>query len=264
MKDEKKNKISLDDLIELMARLRGDGGCPWDREQTPESLTPYIIEEACELVDAVKENDPDHVREELGDLLFQIVFQARIGSERGDFDLYDVIEGIHRKMVRRHPHVFGDTRVRDSGDVKRNWVRIKESEGKKRPKGALGKVPRSLPALLRARRLTENASEVGFDWTGPTEVMAKFEEEWEEFELALSSGDPDRIEDEFGDVLFVLVNLSRFIKQDPEAALNRAIGKFTRRFGYIEDKVEESGRKMEDLTLDEMEQIWKRAKAEGV
>jgi len=260
----KKERPGMGDLVELMARLRADDGCPWDREQTPESLTPYIIEESCELVDAIKEGDPDHVREEMGDLLFQIVFQARIGEERGDFDLDDVIVGIHEKMVRRHPHVFGDVEVEDSKEVKKNWVRIKEGEGKKREQGVLAGVPRSLPSLLRARRLTENAAEVGFDWPNKEAVLEKFDEEWSEFAEALRQGDKDRIDDEFGDVLFVLVNLSRFIGLDPEASLGGSIKKFIRRFNFVEERIKESGRGFEELSLDEMEEYWVEAKTSGL
>ncbi len=261
---EKSGRPGLDDLAALMAALRGKSGCPWDLEQTPESLTPYIIEEAHELVDAIREGDPEHTKEELGDLLFQIVFQARIGEERGHFDMAGVIAGIHEKMVRRHPHVFGDASVKDSAEVRKNWVRIKEGEGKIEQKSVLGKVPLSMPSLLRGRRLTENAAEVGFDWPVAERVADKFEEEWAEFKESLEDADPAAMEDEFGDLLFVLVNLSRFVNIDPERALNGAIRKFIRRFNYIEARVEESGRLMEDLTLDEMEEIWREAKKKGL
>jgi len=253
----------FDKLVELMARLRGEGGCPWDREQTPESLTPYIIEEAHELVEAIHKGDPDHVCEELGDLLFQIIFQARIGAERGDFEIGDVIDGITAKMTRRHPHVFGDLEVKDSAEVRRNWARIKEEqEGKKgnESESVLGEYPLSLPALLRARRLTVDAAEVGFDWPKWEDVAAKLEEEWEELRCSIADGGRDGIEDEYGDVLFVLVNLSRFLELDPEAALNRTSDKFVRRFHYIEDRARETGRALEDMTLAEMDRLWDEAK----
>jgi MazG family protein len=258
---EKNREKGLADLVELMARLRRPDGCPWDLKQTPESLTPYIIEEAHELVDAIEEGDPAHVCEELGDLLFQIIFQAQIGAERGDFDIADVIGAIHEKMTRRHPHVFGDAEVRDAEDVKKNWARIKEAEGKKENESVLGRVPRSLPALLRARRLTENAAVVGFDWPSVAEVLKKLEEETAELKQAIEQGAPDRIEDEYGDVLFVLVNLSRFLKLDPERALNATLRKFERRFRYIEDKAAEQGRKLETMSLAEMDRLWDEAKA---
>lgn len=264
MKDKGKNKAGFKEVVELMATLRSPEGCPWDLKQTPESLTPYIIEEACELVEAVKEGAPAHICEELGDLLFQIVFQARIAEENGDFDMGDVTAAIHEKMTRRHPHVFGDVRVGDADEVKRNWAKIKETEGGRVEQGALGRVPHSLPALLRARRYTENAAEVGFDWPRIDDVLAKFEEEWEEFEESIRHGGAEGIEDEFGDVLFVLVNLSRFLRLDPEQALNGAIAKFIRRFQYIERMVRESGRRMEELSLEEMDKYWDEAKHNGL
>ncbi len=259
-----KKRPGLDDLVALMKTLRSAEGCPWDREQTPESLTPYIMEEACELVDAIKGGDPGEVGEELGDLLFQIVFQAEIASERGLFEMGDVIEGIHDKMTRRHPHVFGDAHVKDSAEVRKRWVRLKQEEGKKAKDGVLGRVPRSLPALLRGRRLTENAAEAGFDWPRVEEVLSKFEEEWQELKDSVERGARADVEDEFGDILFVLVNLSRFMDLDPERALGSSIEKFVRRFNYMEEKAMESGRKLESFTLDEMEELWQEAKTKGL
>lgn len=266
MADQKKQKgkADLDDLVELMARLREKDGCPWDRDQTPESLTPYVIEEAHELVDAIKEGNPAHVCEELGDLLFQIIFQARIASENGKFDMADVIEGIHSKMTRRHPHVFGETRVGSAEEVRQNWVIIKEAEGKKQGESVLGRVPRSLPSLLRGRRFTENAAEVGFDWEKTRDVLEKFDEEWEEFKNSMKSGDQGQVEDEFGDVLFVLVNLSRFLKIDPEQALNKAIAKFVRRFEFMEKNIAEGDKSISELSLEELESYWQKAKKQGL
>jgi tetrapyrrole methylase family protein / MazG family protein len=257
---EKNINATFRKLVDVMARLRSDDGCPWDLEQTTETLTPYIIEEAYELVEAIKEGDPSHTCEEAGDLLFQIVFQAQIAGENKDFNISDVINGIHEKMIRRHPHVFGDLNVKNSEEVRQNWVRIKESEGKKRPDSALGLVPRSLPSLLRGRRITENAAEVGFDWPDIKGVVDKFDEEVVELKESLAEGTQKNIEDEFGDVLFALVNLSRFVNVDPERALGASIAKFTRRFHHIEEKARMSRRKMEDLTLDEMEKYWCEAK----
>jgi len=251
-------------LIELMARLRAPDGCPWDREQTPESLTPYILEEACELVDAIKEKDPAHVCEELGDLLFQIVFQAQIASEQGEFGIREVVQAVHEKMTRRHPHVFGGLRVENSGQVRDNWARIKAAEGRCENRSALGKVPRSLPSLLRARRLTENAAEVGFDWDRVAEVMDKVDEEWKELKAVIASGDRAETEEEFGDLLFALVNLSRFLSLDPEAALGGAIEKFVRRFSYLERKFLDQGKKLESVSLEEMESFWREAKQKGL
>ena len=260
MSDEKP-KPSFSDLVELMDRLRNPPGCPWDQAQTPESLTPYIIEEAHEVVDAIRSNDPPHVCEELGDLLFQIVFQARIFSERGQFTIADVIDSIHAKMVRRHPHVFGDAKADTAEEVRENWVRLKEREGKKEVKGALGRVSDSLPALLRSRRLTENAAVVGFDWPDLAGVTAKTEEEWAELKEAMAGGEQQKIEEEFGDLLFALANLSRFLKLDPEQALRDATAKFVRRFEYLEQKIVASGRKLEECSLAEMDQYWDEAKA---
>ncbi len=259
---------TLEELVELMARLRSEKGCPWDREQTAQSLTPYIIEEAYELVEAIHYSDPEHICEECGDLLFQIVFQAQLGRETDLFDIRDVLARINEKMTRRHPHVFGDLAVDNPEEVRRNWSRIKEAEGKNTDKGlknsVLGKVPKVLPALLRGRRLTENASQVGFDWPTAGEVAAKVEEEWKELREVMEKGDKRAVEEEFGDMLFVLVNLSRFMEIDPELSLNRAIDKFIRRFRYIEDKVLESGREIESVSLDEMEGFWNEAKSQGL
>ena len=264
MKEQDKKSSQMKDLIELMRRLRAPDGCPWDREQDPQTLTPYIIEEAHELVDAIREKDPPHVCEELGDLLFQIVFQAQIASEEGQFDFYDVVSSIHEKMTRRHPHVFGTAEAKTPADVRKNWVRIKESEGKIEQVSALGKVPRSLPSLLRGRRVTENAAVVGFDWTEVHDVMDKLDEEVAELKSSVAEGDADAMEDEFGDVLFVMVNLSRFLNLDPERALDRTIEKFSRRFMFIEKEGEKSGKKMEDMSIDEMEDLWQEAKGRGL
>jgi len=259
-----KNNPGFNDLVELMARLRAPGGCPWDREQTARSLTPYIIEEAYELVEAITDGDADHVMEELGDLLFQIVFQAQIKAEQGQFDINDVIQAIHEKMTRRHPHVFGQAEADTAEDVRRNWARIKEAEGKSRPQSVLGNVPLALPSLLRGRRITENAAEVGFDWNDCDQVLEKLEEEWRELKNTIKAGCPREIEEEFGDVLFSLVNLSRFLKLDPERALSAAIGKFSRRFAFIEQKMARSGKDIESATLDEMETYWQEAKKKGL
>lgn len=259
-------KAGLRELVRLMERLRGPGGCPWDKAQTPESLTPYIIEEAYELVEAIREGDAAHVCEELGDLLFQIVFQAQLAGEEGKFTMADVTAAIHAKMIQRHPHVFGTVKVENAEEVRKNWVRLKEEErGAPAECGsALGKVPRGLPSLLRARRLTENAAEAGFDWEKTEEVAQKLEEEWQELKACMTMGPADRIEDEFGDVLFVLVNLSRFLKVDPEQALGRAIDKFIRRFTYLEEEVKKSGRELHALSLPEMDKYWNEAKNKGM
>jgi tetrapyrrole methylase family protein/MazG family protein len=260
---EGKDQDIFSALVELMSRLRAPDGCPWDREQTPESLKPYIIEEAHEVCEAIDSRDPDHICEELGDLLFQIIFQAQIASERGDFDVYDVVEKIHEKMIRRHPHVFGDKKVRDSEEVRRNWAQIKRDHEGKGIETALGSVPRSLPALLRARRITENAAEVGFDWKKIEDVMDKVVEEWGELKEAISRKDRERADHELGDMLFALVNLARFLRLNPEDSLSKTIKRFERRFQYIEESLRNSGRDFEDMTLEDMDELWEEAKGKG-
>jgi tetrapyrrole methylase family protein/MazG family protein len=246
-----------------MSRLRAPDGCPWDREQTPETLRPYIIEEAHEVLEAIEGGEPGDVCEELGDLLFQIIFQAQIFSERGDFDVHDVIEKIYEKMLRRHPHVFGDEKVKDAEEVRHNWVRIKREKEGKGKESALGKVPVSLPALLRARRITENAAEVGFDWERVEDVMAKVDEEWGELKEAISRRDEGKTDHELGDVIFALVNLGRFLRLNPEDSLSRAIKRFEKRFEYIEDSLKDAGKGFDDVTLADMDKLWDEAKSKG-
>ena len=256
-----KSKKKIGDLVELMRRLRGPDGCPWDKKQTPESLKTYIIEEAYELVDAIEIGFPERVCDELGDLLFQIIFQSRIFSERKQFDLDDVIDRIHKKMITRHPHVFGDKKVSTSDDVKRQWVDIKKQT---RPENSvLGEVPKSLPALLRSRRLTDNAAQVGFDWEKVEQVEDKVKEEFSELEKAMDAGSKKEIEHELGDLLFALVNLSRFLKINPEDALKKASSRFENRFHYIEREAKKQGRNLKDMTLKEMDALWDQAKLKG-
>jgi tetrapyrrole methylase family protein/MazG family protein len=260
---DKNDHVGLSGLVEMMSRLRAPDGCPWDREQTPESLRPYIIEEAHEVLEAIESGKAENVCEELGDLLFQIIFQARIFSEQGDFDIEDVIDKIHEKMLRRHPHVFGDAKVKDADEVRKNWVEIKREKEGKVSDSALGHVPVSLPALLRARRITENAAEVGFDWERIEDVMAKVEEEWEELKEAIPQGDKKKTDHELGDIIFALVNLGRFLKINPEDSLTRTIGRFEKRFKYIEDSLKKQGKKFEDVTLKDMDVLWDEAKGKG-
>jgi tetrapyrrole methylase family protein / MazG family protein len=256
-----KSKKKIGDLVALMKKLRGPGGCPWDKKQTPESLKTYIIEEAYELVDAIESGFPAKVCDELGDLLFQIIFQSQIFSERKQFNLGDVITGIHEKMTVRHPHVFGGKKVSSSDDVKRQWVEIKKQT---RPdKSVLGEVPKSLPALMRSRRITDNAAQVGFDWEKVAQVEDKVREEFGELEKAMAAGGKKEIEHELGDVFFALVNLSRFLKVNPEDALKKASTRFENRFHYIEREAKKQGRKLKDMTLKEMDVLWDEAKAKG-
>ncbi|MBI5847706.1 MAG: nucleoside triphosphate pyrophosphohydrolase [Nitrospirae bacterium] len=251
--------MNLEELVTIMAALRGEKGCPWDREQTRESLKPFIIEEAYEVLDAIDEKNPEAVKEELGDLLFQIVFQSRVAEEKGEFGLGDVIDGIAKKMISRHPHVFGDSDIRTSEEVLVKWDEHKKKEGKQL-ESILEGVPKTMPALLRARKLQDRASKVGFDWEKIDDVLAKLDEEVAEFKDAVKSRKEASIEDELGDILFMIVNISRFIGVNPEEALRKTIGKFISRFRYIEMAAAERGGKLSDMSLAEMDSLWDEAK----
>jgi MazG family protein len=256
-------------LLGIMDRLRDPGGCPWDREQTLRSLTPYLLEEAHEVIEAIEAGDPVHHREELGDLLFQVVFQSRIAREEGKFDFAAVCDSIAEKLTRRHPHVFGDLSVSGSREVVKNWERIKADERKAKgegPRSAVGGVPTGLPALVRAERVTEKAGAVGFDWPDVKGVLAKVREELSELEEAISRGSgggvpgQDQVEHELGDLLFALANLGRFVKVHPEEALRAAVRRFEARFHHIEDRLSEAGRTPRESTLEEMDRYWNEAK----
>ncbi|MFB3817755.1 MAG: nucleoside triphosphate pyrophosphohydrolase [Candidatus Methylomirabilales bacterium] len=254
------------ELVEIMARLRGEGGCPWDREQTHESIKPYLIEETYEVLEAIDERAPDKLREELGDLLLQVVFHARMAEETGAFDIRHVIASIAEKLRRRHPHVFGEVRADTAQEVLFNWEQIKQRErqaatGKA---SALDGVPRELPALLRAHRLQEKASRVGFDWKEAQEVYRKVEEELGELRAAMQQQRPERMEAELGDLLFALVNLSRFIAVNPEEALRKTIARFIARFRYIEEALARRGASLRDATLEQMDRLWDEAKTKGI
>jgi len=249
------------DLVALMARLRSPDGCPWDRKQTPESLKPFLIEECYEVIDALDEEAPAKVKEELGDLLFQIVFHARIAEERGQFAVNDVITTIHEKMIRRHPHVFGDVKADTAKEVLANWEEIKKKEkGYEDRKSILEGVPRHLPSLLRAHSLQERAARVGFDWSRLDEALPKLDEEIAEFKEALNTKDAAGIEEELGDIFFMLVNISRFLGVNPEDALRKTISKFIHRFRHIEEQAADAGKSLNEMTLDEMESLWQEAK----
>ncbi|MCD6363666.1 MAG: nucleoside triphosphate pyrophosphohydrolase [Synergistetes bacterium] len=249
-------------LVGIMEKLRGENGCPWDKKQTLDSLLSYLLEEAYEVVDAIKSRDFSSLEEELGDLLLQIIFQAQIAKEEGLFDIKDVIRGINDKLIRRHPHVFGDKRFKDSDEVLLNWEAMKKKEKKK--KSILDGVPPHLPALLRAYELQERARRVGFDWNRTEEVMKKVEEEWKEFREAYSKGDRGKMEEELGDLLFAIVNLARFIGVNPEIALHSINEKFKRRFLYIENKAKEENKPLSSFSLEEMERWWEEAKKKEV
>jgi MazG family protein len=248
-------------LVALMAKLRGPDGCPWDRKQTTSSLKPFLIEECYEVIDALDEDDPVKVKEELGDLLFQIIFHAQIAEERGRFTIHDVIASNVEKMIRRHPHVFGDAQLSTDKEVLANWEEIKKKEkGHKERTSVLEGVPRHLPSLLRAHSLQERAARVGFDWTRIEEALPKLDEEMAEFKESLKKEDPAGIEEELGDIFFMLVNISRFLGVNPEDALRKTISKFIRRFRYIEEHAADSGRSLGDMGLDEMERLWQESK----
>lgn len=262
-------------LIEIMAALRAPGtGCPWDLEQDFASIAPYTIEEAYEVADAIQRGDMDDLRDELGDLLLQVVYHAQMAQEEGEFAFGDVVEAVTAKMIRRHPHVFGDRTAREAGMAKGMWEEIKAQEkaGKRESrlargldpedhgKGFLDSVPLALPALTRALKLQEKAARVGFDWGDATPVLDKIEEEIGELREALAGGDVAAIRDEFGDMLFALANLGRHLGLDPEAALTGTNEKFRSRFHHVERTLANQGRSLEDATLEEMEALWQQAK----
>ncbi len=251
-------------LIEIMAALRDrTNGCPWDVDQTFATIAPYTIEEAYEVAEAIANDDMANLCEELGDLLLQVVYHAQIASEAGAFAFPNVVEAITTKLIRRHPHVFGDADARAAGAAKGQWERIKAEEKRGRGvthKRTLDGIPLALPALIRATKLQAKASTVGFDWNDPKAVLAKLREEIGEIEAELDGGDTDRIEDEVGDLLFATVNLARHLKVDADQSLRRTNGKFERRFAAIEDGLAAAARKPEDASLDEMEALWQQAK----
>jgi len=249
-------------LLNIMEKLRGDKGCPWDKEQTRESLKPFILEEAYELIEAIESGDPEKMKEELGDLLFQIVFQCQVAKERREFEISDVIEKITKKMITRHPHVFGEAECRTSAEVIVQWEEQKKLEGKRR-ESILEGVPEALPSLLRAHRLQNRAASVGFDWDKVGDALKKLDEEVKEFKKALETKEKNEIGEELGDILFMLVNVSRFIGVNPEDALRKTIAKFISRFRYIEMKAADNGRKLSDMTLSEMDKLWEEAKEKG-
>jgi len=239
-----------------MQRLRKE--CPWDRKQTPQSLRQYILEEAYETVEAIDNQDWDELKKELGDLLLQIVFQAEIAQEENHFTLEEVIRHINEKLIRRHPHVFGETQVSSAEEVKENWEQIKvEQENRK---SLLEGVPRQLSALLRAQRLQDKASQVGFDWNDAHEVLKKIKEEISELETALSRNEQEEIEDELGDIIFSVVNLARFHHVNAEDALRKTINKFISRFEYIEKKLEKENKSVYNSSLEEMDKLWEESK----
>jgi len=243
-------------LLEIMDELRAK--CPWDKKQTLESLRHLTIEETYELADAIIDNDLDEIKKELGDLMLHIVFYAKIGQEQDAFDIKDVLEGINEKLIRRHPHIYGDTVADNDEQVKENWEKIKLREGKKK---VLSGVPASLPAMIKAYRIQDKARGVGFDWEKPHQVWDKVQEELNELKQEVDNNAPaEKIEQEFGDLLFALINYSRFINVNPESALERTNKKFIRRFEYLETQTNAAKKDMKKMSLDEMDVFWNEAK----
>lgn len=255
-------KRTFEDLVALMERLRAPGGCPWDREQTLESLKPFVIEEAYEVVDAIDRQDMAGLREELGDHLLEAVFVAQIAREAGHFDISDAVTAIHDKLVRRHPHVFADVEANSADEVLVNWEKLKNEERKQEDKSLLSGVPEALPALLKAGRLTEKAARVGFDWEQIDDVFDKMDEELHELREAVRSGDRDAMEDELGDLLFTIANIARRMEINSEEALQRTNRKFRSRFEYVERRLRGEGRDFSDSNLAEMDALWDEAKSE--
>jgi MazG family protein len=256
-------------LVAIQKRLRDPGGCPWDREQTHHTLKTYLIEEAYEVLDALETGDDEKFAGELGDLLLQVTFHSQIASEAGRFSVSDVIRAVHEKMIRRHPHVFGGKRARDSAEVLKNWQKIKAQERRakdpaspadRQPESALDGVPRTIPATLEGLQLTKKAARTGFDWNAAAGIFEKMREETDEVRHAVNSGDQPKIEEELGDLLFAAVNLARFLHVDPEIALKHANAKFVRRFHQMERLAAKSGRAFEDVPRPEKEALWASAK----
>lgn len=256
-----KDRYDFNELLDIMALLRGENGCPWDREQTHDSLKKYLIEETYEVLDALETGDKARISDELGDLLLQVVFHAQIAKENGDFDMDDVVTGICRKLVSRHTHIFGDARADTADEVLVNWEEIKKKEkGIESQTGVLKDVPKNLPALMRSFKVQQKAAQVGFDWAETEDVLAKVDEEIRELKDVYKSKNVERITDEMGDVFFSLVNLSRFLKVQPELALTGTINKFIRRFEYVERESLKAGKKLESMSLAEMDELWNEAK----
>ena len=250
--------MNFQGFVEIVALLRGPEGCAWDRAQTRESIQPFLVEEFYELIDALEEKDPVGMREELGDLLFQIVLQSQLSKEEGTFDINDVVAGISDKMVRRHPHVFDDHTLDTPEDVEVWWEQNKKKE--KKQASLLDGVPRTMPALLRAYEIQNRAAKAGFDWERLDQVLDKLQEETEEFKAAVKEGDHSAVEEEFGDMLFVMARAAHFAGINPEDSLNRAVKKFGDRFRYMEQRAEAAGRTLQEMDSEEMDLLWNEAK----
>lgn len=259
MDNQKDINSGIEALVKIMQQLRSEKGCPWDKVQTHATLKPYLIEEAYEVIDAIDNQSPNALKEELGDLLFQIIFHCQLADERGEFSLKDVCRFIQDKMIRRHPHVFADMTFETPSEVSRQWEERKKEEGKNKDSIFDG-IPKHLPALLMAQRVQSRANKVGFDWDNISDVISKLKEEIQEFETVLKEGDRQRCEDEIGDMLFSIVNISRHIKINAEDAMRKSVKKFIKRFAEIERYAKQHGKSLSDMTLDEMDDIWQRSK----
>lgn len=256
-------KDSLSRLLDIIDRLRGPDGCPWDRRQTADDIKVYLLDEAYEVAHAIELNDLEALKEELGDLLFQIIFLAKIAKEEGLFGMDEIIDGIAQKMIRRHPHVFGDKRLDTPEEIRSQWRRIKEMEGKEVGNSLLDGIPSHLPALHRAFLLGRKASRVGFDWPTVDSLLEKVQEELNELREEINNGGPpERISEELGDLFFVMANLSRKLNLDPELALRKANSKFIKRFSYVERSLKEKGKDLWETSLEEMDRLWDRAKGD--
>ena len=253
-----KTAEKFDDLIEVLKKLRAPDGCDWDKAQTAESLVPYLLEETYEVIEAIEDKDVVTLKEELGDLTLHILFQAELAEEKGDFTMADALVGVSEKLIRRHPHVFGNEKNASLADQNKSWEKAKQKEKKR--KNFLDGVPKNLPALIRARRIQEKASHVGFDWKEIDPVWDKVHEEIGELKEAVVGGDQESIKDELGDVFFSLVNLGRFLDVSGEDALRMTIAKFEKRFAKVEMELKGSGSSMENSTLEEMDEIWNKIK----
>lgn len=255
----------IEQLLDIMRKLRGRDGCPWDKEQDHLSLRPYLLEEAYEVLNALDKQDMNNFCEELGDLLLQIVFHARIAEENGRFNFTDVVQGINEKMIRRHPHVFGEVKVKDSNEVLTNWEEIKAWEkNQAKLNSVLDEVPGNLPALILAEKIQKKAAKTGFDWQNAREAWSKVREELSEVEEALRQQDRELLAEELGDLFFALVNIARLEKMQAEMLLHDAVSKFKRRFSYIEKQAEVKQSDLADLTLEEMDKFWDEAKKQGL
>jgi tetrapyrrole methylase family protein/MazG family protein len=261
---EKHEGSRFDQLVGIMAMLRSPAGCPWDRAQDSDSLKPFLLEEAYEVLEAIEEGTPHKLKDELGDLLFQVIFHAQLARERGEFNIEDVLAGTIAKMTRRHPHVFGSAAASTPKEALQNWEEIKRAEKAAAPEtSVLDGVPRQLPSLLRAQRLQDKAARVGFDWPEIGQVWRKLTEELQELRTAMDGRDRAEVEDELGDVLFVLVNLARWLEINPDEALHRTSQKFIKRFQFIERELSRQGRTPKQSTLEEMDALWEQAKQQG-